>query len=81
MLTRSRSQTQYNKKSLYEVNIDFDEASEAWKSNKKSNGNGTYVYICMETTKKGNKCARKPLSGAEFCKIHQQCKTFEAIKL
>jgi hypothetical protein len=27
------------------VNIDFDEASTAWKANKKSKGNGTYRYI------------------------------------
>ena len=72
----TRSQTKYNNTCtcLLEVNIDFDDASAAWKLNKKSNGNGTYVYICMETTKKGNKCARKPLSGTEFCKIHQKCK-------
>jgi len=30
----------------YEVNIDFDGASAAWKSNKKSIGNGEYKYIC-----------------------------------
>lgn len=29
----------------YEVNIDFDEASAAWKANKKSLGNGCYKYI------------------------------------
>jgi hypothetical protein len=30
---------------LYEVNIDFDEASREWKKNKKSIGNGEYKYI------------------------------------
>ena len=29
-----------NDKGIFEVNIDFDGASEAWKENKKSSGNG-----------------------------------------
>lgn len=29
---------------LYEVDIDFDEASKAWRQNKISLGNGTYDY-------------------------------------
>ena len=41
----TRSQTTYEKKALYEVNIDFDEASEAWRANKKYIGNGSYKYI------------------------------------
>ena len=40
MNTRSQPKLQ-----LYEVNIDFDEASEAWRANKKYIGNGTYKYI------------------------------------
>ena len=35
----------------YEVNIDFDEASAAWKANKKSLGNGCYKYIKMPKQK------------------------------
>ena len=35
----------------YEVNIDFDEASAAWKANKKSLGNGCYKYIRMPKQK------------------------------
>jgi len=69
MLTRS----QY-KSSLFEVNIDFDEASIAWKANKKSNGNGTYKYCCIQKTKEGKPCPRKPLSGCDFCKIHKNIK-------
>ena len=34
----------YIQKPLYEVDIDFDEASEAWRSNKTSIGNGQYKY-------------------------------------
>jgi len=51
----------------YEVNIDFDEASAAWKANKKSTGGGCYRYIC----KHGNKnCKRNPIPGCEFCSKH-----------
>jgi hypothetical protein len=31
-------------KPLYDVDINFDEASEAWRSNKTSIGNGEYKY-------------------------------------
>lgn len=50
----TRSQTTYEKKPLYEVNIDFDEASEAWRANKKYIGNGTYKYITPKITPKKN---------------------------
>jgi len=35
---------QYLQKPLYDVDIDFDEASEAWRANKISIGNGQYKY-------------------------------------
>ena len=35
---------QYIQKPLYDVDIDFDEASEAWRANKISIGNGQYKY-------------------------------------
>ena len=41
----TRSQQNYENEAIYEVNIDFDGASEAWKSNKKYIGNGCYKYI------------------------------------
>lgn len=44
---KTRSQT----KELYEVNIDFDDASNSWKQNKKYMGNGTYKYICPSLKK------------------------------
>ena len=34
---------------LYDVNIDFDEASREWRTNKISLGNGTYTYIALES--------------------------------
>jgi len=41
---QTRSQTRYEKKEIYTVDIDFDAASAAWKQNKRSTGNGCYVY-------------------------------------
>jgi len=57
MQTRSetRSQTNYEKNALYEVDIDFDEASKLWKSNKKSIGNGCYKYIDIKNEEKVKK--------------------------
>jgi hypothetical protein len=75
MQTRSQSNTQDHIRLdivEYEVNIDFDEASAAWKSNKKSKGNGTYCYVCQGLTKAGKKCSREPFPGYEFCKWHQK---------
>jgi hypothetical protein len=55
---------------LYMVEIDFDEASRMWKANKKSIGNGSYKYICSQTTKSGNECKRESLPGSHYCKQH-----------
>ena len=55
---------------LYMVEIDFDEASRMWKANKKSIGNGSYKYICSQTTKSGNECKRESLPGCDYCKQH-----------
>jgi hypothetical protein len=56
---------------LYKVEINFDEASEAWRSNKKYIGNGHYKYICTQKTKTGNQCKRESLKFCDHCKIHQ----------
>jgi len=48
MMTRSKT-----KKVIYDIAIDFDEASRAWLANKISLGGGTYEYkpiIPKETT-------------------------------
>ena len=68
----TRSQTKYDTNALYEVNIDFDEASTAWRANKKYVNNGTFKYICCGITKTGNKCNRQPLESSEYCKIHSK---------
>lgn len=55
---------------MYEL-IDFDEASDCWKSNKKYMGNGQYKYICNQNTNSRNPCKRESLSGYEYCKMHK----------
>jgi hypothetical protein len=54
----------------FEVNIDFDEASSAWRENKRSIGKGCYEYICEAKTTKGKKCKRKSNPGCNFCSHH-----------
>ena len=54
------------------VDIDFDEASRAWKSNKKSLGNGCYKYICTKITKTGKQCKNDSLRNCEFCRFHNK---------
>jgi hypothetical protein len=67
---KTRSQSKYENSALYEVNIDFDMASEAWKANKKSIGNGSYKYICAKRGKNNNTCLNKCLHGENYCKTH-----------
>ena len=55
---------------LLKVEVDFDEASKAWKANKKSIGNGCYKYICTKITKTGKQCKTDSLCGREYCKFH-----------
>ena len=73
MLTRS--QTRYLNNvlyALYKVEIDFDEASFAWKANKKYAGNGTYKYICTQKLKNRNQCKRESAVGCDLCKMHNK---------
>lgn len=65
MLTRSQTPK-------YDVNIDFDEASLAWKANKKRMGNGTYVYTCDHVCKNGNTCRQERIKNTLLCKRHIQ---------
>jgi hypothetical protein len=73
---KTRSQTKFETKTtreaqqIYEVNIDFDEASEAWRANKKSIGNGMYKYLCAKRCKNNNNCSTKCLPGEDYCKTH-----------
>jgi hypothetical protein len=60
-----------------EVNIDFDGASKAWRENKRSRGNGMYVYICKQICSNGNPCKNPVYENSKdllcmnsFCKRH-----------
>jgi len=81
MQTRSqtKSQTKLTPISKFDVEIDFDGASEAWKANKKSIGNGSYKYVCSKKNKNGNSCSLKCLYGEIYCKTH--LKMFENGKI
>ena len=67
---KTRSQTKYANLALYEVIIDFDEASEAWKANKVSIGNGSYKYVCAKKNKNNKCCSSKCLPQEIYCKNH-----------
>ena len=54
--------------------FDFDNASECWKANKKSIGNGCYTYICGAVLKTGGVCQRSPMKCSDFCSVHSKKK-------
>lgn len=56
----------------YSVNIDFDEASNIWRSNKKHIGNGSFKYICGAITKKNKQCSNKPMKNSLYCYCHNK---------
>jgi len=64
---QTRSQT---RKPIFEVNIDFDEASRYWNANKKKIGNGCYIYVCGEPLKNGNFCKRHLPPNNTTCSMH-----------
>jgi hypothetical protein len=66
----TRNKTRKEIPQLYEVNIDFDDASVAWRSNKKSVGNGCYKYICP-AEKNGIKCGKTCYKESEYCWQHR----------
>lgn len=43
---------------VYSVNIDFDDAHDAWMANKKRKANGDYGYLCGAPVKSGLTCKR-----------------------
>ena len=55
----------------FSVDIDFDEANQAWRENKKSLGNGFYTYICC-ADKNGKKCGTKCIQWQQYCRIHNK---------
>jgi hypothetical protein len=70
---QAREKEEYELNVLYEVNIDFDDASESWKANKKSTGNGCYKYVCGHTSlKTGKKCMRELKDTCDSCYYHRK---------
>jgi hypothetical protein len=67
---RTRSQTKYELNAPYSVNIDFDDASTSWKSNKKPSGNGCYTYICGYILNSGKPCMREIKQNCDTCSYH-----------
>jgi hypothetical protein len=65
--TKTRSETNYENAAIYEVNIDFDAASQAWKYNKKLIGNGSYRYLCCKIKKT---CNLTCVPGENYCNWH-----------
>lgn len=55
-----------------EVNINFDEASDAWMKNKIKTTDGEYKYICGAICKNGNKCLR--ITNNTRCFYHKKKK-------
>lgn len=64
---RTRSQRHLQE---YLDDIDFDDASTAWKANKVSKGNGTYGYCCKAIKRDGNQCSHEILGRTDYCKRH-----------
>jgi hypothetical protein len=62
------------------VEVDFDEASSAWKLNKKSIGNGCYKYVCVKIKKTGAHCKNDSIKNCEHCKYHSLLYTLEDLK-
>jgi hypothetical protein len=52
------------------VDIDFDEASHYWNSNKKKLSNGCYRYVCGFQKKNGNFCKKACLKNKDKCNQH-----------
>ena len=69
---QTRSQTRRIEESRYTVEINFDGASEAWKANKISKGNGTYGYRCSSMKKDGTPCCQMVSGRSDYCKRHSK---------
>ena len=74
----SRSLSLSSSSPFYNVNINFEEASNAWKLNKKYTGNGCYKYKCIKTTKNGKPCKNESLHNCDYCRFHINCKNLES---
>lgn len=55
------------------VDIDFDEASRYWNSNKKKMSNCCYQYVCGFQKKNGNFCKKVCVKNKDKCNQHLSC--------
>lgn len=68
MNTRSKTNN------LNNINIDFDEASKAWRQNKKHIGQGHFKYVCIkETEEDGTNCGKACYKDSLYCWAHRGC--------
>jgi hypothetical protein len=58
---------------MYNIDINFEEASKIWRSNKINLGNGEFKYCCQQLTKKNEKCKNK-IYKDNFCNLHFRIK-------
>jgi hypothetical protein len=56
----SLSKRMDNKEDIYNVDIDFNGASKAWRKNKTTNGKGSFEYCCGYIKDNGEKCRAPP---------------------
>jgi len=50
--------------------IDFDEASDCWRANKMSIGNGMFKYVCPFMKIDNTRCGRNVKKGCTSCRYH-----------
>jgi hypothetical protein len=74
MQTRSQTKSLQEQKGqpIYEVNIDFDDASECWRANKCHICNGQYKYICDIEIAKGKLCGNLCSKKLSTCWNHRK---------
>jgi hypothetical protein len=74
-------QKQYNPLTVFPMDIQFDEAHDAWMANKRKLANGMYRYICCATTKTGKQCGRTPEIDRDMCRTHRKPKPLPTSKI
>jgi len=56
---------------MYQVDIDFDDASKEWRKNKVAMENGTFRYRCAHfSTKKQEFCKNRTFLKSPYCRFH-----------
>ena len=67
--TNNNNEQIYMLRPRYTVDINFDEASTAWRANKARVG-ACYKYVCGKTSAAGKPCQRKPVQNCDNCHQH-----------